>query len=277
MKIIGAIFCGDELPLIKYVMPYIINFGFDKLYIYSNSTDGSSEAIEKYNLDFIEIRRFEAFSDYFKAETYINLFFELKKESIETNEEIWFYKSDFDEVVFTPQEPSLKNVINGFDFYKECNYYANKMTNLVYKPSSQIGLSSAMEIEKTEFCHALSYIYGFSWPYYGTKVTFFRVNDFKITNCFFSAGEHILSVQLEDGKTEKNLADIGLYYSFHLKYLTEEIFLERSKKWDKTVDVSKSAYRKATSCIFPLSHLFYSNYEKYGYRLGDIGGITTFK
>ena len=274
MKIVGAIFCGNELPMIKYVMPYIINFGFDKLYIYSNSTDGSSEAIENYNLNFIEIRRFETFSDYFKAETYINLFFELKQEAIDTNEEIWFYKSDFDEVVFTPNEANLKHVIDGFDFYREYNYYSNKMVNLVYRPLSQIGLSVALEIEKTEFCHALSNMYGFSWPYYGTKVTFFKVNDFKIENCFFSEGEHILSLQLEDNRNAKNLADIGLYYSFHLKYLTEEIFMIRSSKWAETVDVSKSAYQKSTSCVFPLSNLFYSNHDKYGYKLGDIGGLN---
>lgn len=267
MKLYGAIVVYNEEPIVKYVMPYLMRYGFDKLYIYDDgSTDGTIDLIKSYNCDFIEFRDFSAYRemdkmfDMCKAQMYIDLFLDGKKESEETGDDVWVYHSDFDEVLFYyDEELTLKSFIeNNFDFH--CNYYCNRMVNLICG-------DDCVDMEKEgKLPHMAQGTKCFYWNYWGQKVVLLKCNDFKRTNLRFGCGNHFLNICVEDGKEPKNLENVKLVYSFHLKYFNYEYYAYKNNKnkgrglfYYDGCEYLKKSYENKISVSFPIE-MFYALY-----------------
>lgn len=292
MKLVGATCLGNEKLLIKYVMPYIIRNGYDKFIIFDDSDDGSIDDIKSYNLNFIEIRKFEHSDecpekyidykfDWEKCGIFIDVFYELKRESIETGEEIWYNFMDFDEVIFCIY--GLKKFItthyaSDYGF----NYYANKLINLTYKGNDSI--DAELINNKSKFVHSLNNIEGCAWPFWGTKTTVIKVNDFRYNEGFMIGfGGHVINIEKEENVVPRNLAELGFLYSFHLSNLTREISINKSLNHKKrntcplyTDDIEELnyLYDANTSLSFPLKYVFYNDYKEKGYKLGVFGGLN---
>ena len=292
MKLIGCIFVGNEKLMVKYAMPYIIDYGYDKLYIYDDSVDGTIDLIKEYNCPFIEIidlhgaygtyGNVSAFEDYrLKKET--EMFEMLKKEATETGEEIWFSFMDFDEVVF-----GRRYINDGFKMYlwelsisSNVNYFAGKSAQLVSKYEKCEDLDLALG--KQRFAHGLEGMECISWSCWGSKVSAIKVNDIK--HAYFDLGNHSFKCTMEDGVSPINANDFGNFFRFHLKFLTKEIYMYKQKFYEERFGIySKNetfdeTYYRKISTKFPIRLIFYDDYEKYSYQskamgIGYIGGLT---
>ena len=224
MKLVGAFSVGCELPLIKYILPYLKRGGYDKIYfLYNDTDDGSVEVLKNQNFgneEYILIQGENTDTKYFnweleKARIYYEILVKEKQEADTTGEEIWVQMSDFDEVIFTPYEKTVKNVLL---------FFSNKDKNNNYYSSKIINLQADGQVLNENLVHGTPGMRGFFWPYYGTKFAMIKVNDFNIYNAMVGFGLHSFSVSANEGVTPKNAADYGLLYSFHLKYITKDIY-----------------------------------------------------
>lgn len=264
MKLYGAIVVYNEEPIVKYVMPYLIRYGFDKLFIYNDgSTDNTIDLIKSYNCDFIEFKDFSIYKDkvikecfdYAKACVFADLFLMGKNISKSCGEDIWVYHSDFDEILFNASGDSIKEHIAQLDNFG-FNYFAGRMINLVKGDDSF-----------EELPHTFTNTKCFYWNYYGQKSFLLKCNDFTEYNYLFGNGNHVIQLQLEDGKVLSNLYEFGEFYCFHLKYFTYDYFLYKNiKNYKKNINyilysenekIIKEKYKCETSQKFPIE-IFYA-------------------
>ena len=268
MKLYGAIVVYNEEPIVKYIMPYLTRYGFDKLYIYDDGcTDNTIDLIKSYNCDYIEFRDFSKYLemnngefDLAKANVYADLFFAGKNESIKTGEDVWVYHSDFDEVIFNFNTCSNKNgsIKEYIDFiFKrfEANYYAGRTVNIIKGKEST-----------SELAHTFKDTKCFYWNYWGQKVFLLKCNDFSTENFVFGSGNHFLALNLEKGKKAINIYECGGVYSFHFKYFTYEYYEYKNKNssvrnvcpflYLEDSEAIKEHYIRETGCKFPLEMFF---------------------
>ena len=285
MKLVGCIFVGNEKLMVKYVMPYILDYGYDKLYLYDDSDDGTIDLIKAYNYPFIEIvdahgkhddGKLCGFEDFrLKIET--EMFENLKKEAKETDEEIWFSFMDFDEVVFATRyiNDRFKMYLWELSISQHVNYYAGKSAQLVSGYDTCEELDSM--IGNQHFVHGMDGMNCISWSCWGTKVSAIMVND--IEKAYFDMGNHCFGCHMEEGISPINAYDFGNIFSFHLRFLTKEHYMYKcnvySNRYNITLGSSEkdeADFYKKISTKFPVSLIFFDNFNKYAYQCKSMGG-----
>lgn len=292
MKFIGCIFVGNEKLMVKYAMPYIIDYGYDKLYIYDDSEDGTIDLIKEYNCSFIEIKDLHGkynldgnigTYEKYRVKVETELFESLKEETKRTGEEIWLSFMDFDEVVF-----GRRYINDGFKMYlwelsiaSHVNYFAGKSAQLVSKYEKCEDLDLALG--KQQFAHGLDGMECISWPCWGSKVSAIKVNDIKYP--YFDEGNHCFRCKMEDGVIPINAYDFGNFFKFHLKFLTKEIYMYKQIFFEKRFGIYsehetfENSYYRKISTKFPVNLIFYDDFKNHSYQAksmgnGYIGGLT---
>lgn len=269
MKLYGVTVLWNQPSFIKYIIPYIKHNKYDKFIIYNNSTDESLQKLLDYNLTFIEIRQFpnphykETEFEIEKSRLFYTIFTEAKDEAEKTKETIWVQFSDFDEIIYT--EEGLKqtlSIINGYNIIpNNYNYLSRPCINL-YQPDEN-------NLQNIEFIHFSKGIKCFYWPYWGSKTTLIKVNDFKNNYPFFGIGMHTSKLICEDKIIPKNLYEHGFIYYFHLKFLTEKDFIQNSKNsylFQNDINYLTNKFAHAISTSFPLELYFYNEGINKGFK-----------
>lgn len=293
MKLIGCIFVGNEKLMVKYVMPYLKYYNYDKLYLYDNSTDGTIDLIKSYNYPFIEIidahdiSNLSVIQDYeaYRRKIEVEFFEKLKKETKETGEEIWFSFMDFDEIVFVE-----RYINNGYKMYlwelsisEHVNYYAAPSAQLVSGYETCEELDTVMEKQHQKLVHGINGMDCIAWSYWGTKVSSIKVNDFE--RFYFDDGNHCGKGHMENGVAPINAYDFGNFFTFHLKFLTKEHYMYKMNtmyvnRYNCTsLDFEEEYFYRMISTKFPVNLVFYDDFLKHSYQckgigFGNIGGLT---
>lgn len=286
MKLIGCIFVGNEKLMVKYVMPYLKYYEYDKLYLYDNSYDGTIDLIKEYNYPFIEIIdahdtvNFNVIGDYEAHRRKIEdeFFDKLKNETKETGEEIWFSFMDFDEVVFASRyiNNSFKMYLWELSISEHVNYYAASSAQLVSGYETCEELDAVMEKQHQKLVHGINGMDCIAWPCWGTKVSSIKVNDFE--HFYFDNGNHCGSGHMEDGVIPINAYDFGSFFTFHLKFLTKEHYMYKMNtmyvnRFNCTsLEFEDEYFHRMISTKFPVNLLFYRDFEKFSYHCRAMNG-----
>lgn len=266
MKLYGVTTAHNVEALIPYVMPYVCRLGYDKFVVYNDrSTDRTVELLSQY--EFVEIREFPnnkkpenvSQRNFFletRSELFTSFYKSLTSEVCKSNELIFMTVTDFDEVIyFANHTNNFKKQIEWLYYSDGYNCYAGRIVNLL--PPEPI-----TELFPQKLVHTLPGMRGKLWQNEGMKPVFFCVNDIKYYS--LAQGNHYATFTTIDNKKLKNLDEIGCIYTFHLKYIDRQKFLEQQNDYASenvmmgyVGDLGQDIYDNSMlGCSFPLEMYF---------------------
>lgn len=244
MKLIGATCVYNEEAMIPYVMPYVETMGYDKFVVFNDGcTDRTIDILKEY--PFIEIRDAEktnvdSFEDR-KLNCMLKIFEDSWRMRYETGEDIWMSFTDFDEVIWSQRERSIKtkeylDLMN----QKGYNYLEQRMLHLTWDG----------EVRGDGLAHTWPGVRGSWWMQEGSKVTMIKVSDIATLNGYY--GNHAMVVKPIPGAKMLNLGDTGDFNGFHFKYFDGSL-RNKEVKLVGDPDISLKTVRDAS---FPLENYF---------------------
>ena len=253
MKFFGYTVVYNEETLVPYVLPYILQMGYDKYVIYDDGcTDntipllisGLTTAGVAYEVRPTIVNNKDYDFDGRKRDSQLDAINECKRIIAETQESVWMTFTDFDEVIYCSRERQryFKEYLEMEDD-RGYNFFSGRMLNLIW---------DGKEKDDTLLPHQWDGVRGAWWLSEGMKVTLIKVNDF--ANFMVYCANHYLGVRMEKEKTPKDLSGCGEFHGFHLKYFDKNSFVSKTARH---YGQDPQAYlKRVKACSFPMDMYF---------------------